>query len=110
MGTYPYTDEKHRERHLKAVKKYDTKHRERKAEYRRQKYREFREWIDGFKNQPCADCGIEYPPRVMDFHHRNQEEKSFDPGQKARMSRESLKKEIDKCDVICSNCHRLHHH
>ncbi len=60
------------------------------------------------KNKPCKDCGVKYLPCVMDFHHVR--------GRKMRrialMSNYSIKKidkEIDKCDLICANCHRIRH-
>lgn len=58
------------------------------------------------KERPCEDCGVEYPSYVMDFHHRDPDQKS---GYVGRMARSGLKKlaiEIAKCDVLCANCHR----
>jgi hypothetical protein len=61
------------------------------------------------KNQPCADCGIQYPYYVMDLDHRP------GSGKLANMTRlvnrgrskEVLEAEIAKCDVVCANCHRM---
>jgi hypothetical protein len=36
-----------------------------------------REFVRQMKNQPCADCGINYPYYVMDFDHREDEIKEF---------------------------------
>ena len=56
----------------------------------------------------CADCGVK-DFRVLDFNHLPQFEKSFGIGLAARqsMSIERLKEEIRKCEVVCSNCHRI---
>lgn len=59
------------------------------------------------KDVPCADCGVKYPPIVMDFDHVRGT-KSFNIGSGAgTRSLARIQQEIDKCDVVCSNCHRL---
>ncbi len=58
---------------------------------------------------PCIDCG-EDNILVLDFHHRIEENKRFNVGKGIRSySLTTLKKEIAKCDVLCSNCHRIRH-
>jgi hypothetical protein len=56
------------------------------------------------KSKPCADCGVQYPPYVMDFDHKG--DKKFNLGGALSRSLDSLIAEIAKCDVVCSNCHR----
>lgn len=55
------------------------------------------------------DCGLD-DFRVLDFHHRNPLEKSFEISTKATggWGIKTLLKEIEKCDVLCANCHRIH--
>lgn len=72
-----------------------------------QHYDRKRAWIDAFKRRPCADCGVQYPPVVMDFDHRPEEEKLFEVATNWGRRREDLAAEIAKCDVVCANCHRL---
>lgn len=62
--------------------------------------------IDIIKSRPCLDCGLQYPPYVMDFDHVRGK-KSFQIGQSKCRSRDKVLAEIAKCDVVCSNCHRL---
>jgi hypothetical protein len=70
-----------------------------------------RAWIDDLRSVPCADCGHTFPPVAMDFHHRDPASKSFEIGPKRfSYSKAKLLDEIAKCDVICSNCHRIRHH
>lgn len=74
------------------------------------KNREYRQQaqtlINKAKAVPCADCGIEYSPHVMQFDHLGNEEKLFNvSGGKSRYSLEKIKEEIAKCDVVCANCH-----
>jgi hypothetical protein len=65
-----------------------------------------REHVRQMKSRPCADCGIQYPYYVMDFDHREGEEKVFEMNRVIYVTMGALKKEIEKCDVVCSNCHR----
>ena len=56
---------------------------------------------------PCVDCG-ERDPVVLEFDHRDSSKKCFTISQKlAHMSWELLQEEMAKCDVRCSNCHKL---
>lgn len=71
-----------------------------------------REWVASLKSVPCVDCGGEFPPCCMDFDHRDPSKKSFGIAQKMRLSpsRKTLENEMLKCDIVCSNCHRIRTH
>lgn len=60
------------------------------------------------KNQPCADCGNVYPSYVMDFDHREPDQKRGNISLMVTScnSKRILLEEIAKCEVVCSNCHR----
>lgn len=60
-------------------------------------------------NLQCKKCG-ENHIACLDFHHRNPEEKEFDIAATMLIKWERLLKEIEKCDVLCSNCHRKLHY
>lgn len=72
---------------------------------------EIRHIIREAKDKPCADCGVLYPYYVMDFDHLGFEIKE---GNIALMvnthGRNAVVEEIKKCDVVCSNCHRIRTH
>ena len=55
----------------------------------------------------CAVCG-EIHPACLDFHHKNPEVKGFTISKsiKARFAIARIKREIDKCILLCANCHR----
>lgn len=80
--------------------------------YMKQKYQEKKNEIQTIKAQlSCAKCG-DKRGYVLDFHHLNPEEKE---NTIARMlsNRYELNKvydEINKCIVLCANCHREFHH
>jgi hypothetical protein len=60
--------------------------------------------IEFFQSNPCADCG-ELDPLVLEFDHVA--EKSFNIGAALRdRNWQSILDEIDKCEVVCANCHR----
>lgn len=59
------------------------------------------------KAGPCFDCGKCFPPECMDFDHVRGE-KVGDVGQLfIAVSIEALIDEIEKCDLVCANCHRI---
>ena len=65
------------------------------------------EWLRSFKTQ-CKFCGESRYP-CLDFHHRDSKQKVATIGQVRSWSKDRLFTEIQKCDVICANCHRWHH-
>jgi hypothetical protein len=66
--------------------------------------------IRAAKSRPCVDCGVRYPYYVMDFDHREGTAKSFILSDVPRATSKSLMQEIDKCDLVCANCHRERTH
>src|SRR5436305_10116394 len=70
-------------------------------------YMKRRELVRQIKTRACADCGIQYPFYVMDFDHREGEIKEYELNRIDRMTTRALLREIEKCDVVCSNCHRV---
>lgn len=57
----------------------------------------------------CSDCFVEYDPCVYDFHHVNPKEKDFTIGENMLVGEERFFTEINKCVLLCANCHRLKH-
>ena len=59
----------------------------------------------------CLTCG-NLDSRVLDFHHRDPELKEFNIASCATRgySIKHMKTEMDKCDVLCSNCYRILHY
>jgi hypothetical protein len=71
---------------------------------------ESRRLIAEAKSKPCLDCGVSYPPHVMDLDHvRGQ--KTFNLGSGRSLgSPTRIVEEIAKCDAVCANCHREREH
>ena len=57
-----------------------------------------------YKGGKCIICGYNKCATSMVFHHRNPEEKEFAIGHKLAKW-ETVKTELDKCDLLCLNCH-----
>lgn len=71
--------------------------------------KERKEWFKTLKDRPCFDCGKRFHWYVMDFDHRPGEVKRLGlaPMVNYGFSREEILKEIARCDLVCSNCHRM---
>lgn len=54
----------------------------------------------------CFLCGYNKCYQAMDFHHKDNEMKEFTISGWYNLSWEKLRKELDKCVLLCSNCHR----
>ena len=75
------------------------------ADRLRERKREAVEYLGG----KCQDCGLVSHACVYDFHHRDPSQKDFTLGKNFK-SFASIKDELDKCDLLCANCHRIRHH
>lgn len=62
-----------------------------------------------YKGGLCIDCMIAYPDVVYDFHHKNPKQKDFAISAFQGIDWQKLKIELDKCDLLCANCHRIRH-
>lgn len=60
------------------------------------------------KENPCADCNQRFDVVCMDFDHVHGQKKfdisSYMGGN--RLSKRILLEELNKCELVCSNCHR----
>lgn len=68
-------------------------------------------WFKNFKSDKyCVICG-ENHPATLDFHHKNPENKYKSVANLVvnGSSIKKIKSEIEKCIIICSNCHRKLH-
>jgi hypothetical protein len=68
-------------------------------------------WLANYKiTCSCLQCG-ESHPACLEFHHRDPNKKKMTISGAVRRgwSLKRLKREIEKCDVLCANCHRKIH-
>ena len=62
--------------------------------------------IDIKSKTPCKDCGKIFHPVAMDFDHVRGNKK-FQIGSSNLSSWKGVLDEISKCEIVCSNCHRV---
>jgi L-lysine 2,3-aminomutase len=116
LGTFggvilPFKDPAKRKAYHRAYsKKHYAENKEHYIEKSRKHKQATRDWIRSLKEgRICSQCG-EDDPIVLDFHHPNPNEKGGTVANIAhRWSRKRILQEIEKCDVMCANCHRRHH-
>jgi hypothetical protein len=64
--------------------------------------------LTAFRSTPCFDCHRQFPWFVMEFDHRDPARKRSDvPFLAGRVGLMRLLEEIEKCDIVCANCHRV---
>jgi 5-methylcytosine-specific restriction endonuclease McrA len=84
-----------REKHLKIIRK-----RSNKVIANNQKY-----IVEYLQNNPCVDCK-EFDIIVLEFDHQRDKNKNISSLVSEGYSLDTVKKEIEKCEVVCANCHR----
>ena len=91
-------------------KRYYLKNKQLYKEKNVRRKRELIDFVISLKQKPCMDCGVQYPHYVMDFDHRDRKLKLTSINRMVNFHSYSKKKileEIEKCDLVCANCHRI---
>lgn len=70
---------------------------------------EFKKWCVEYKGGKCQLCGYDKYFGSLDFHHRDPNEKDFEISANWKRLKETTTIELDKCDLVCANCHREIH-
>lgn len=85
---------KNKERYYKVARKRDLK---------------LKLFIAKLKDKPCKDCNKKYPPYVMDFDHLDKNTKVANVSylKRHRVAFDKILKEVEKCELVCANCHRI---
>lgn len=68
---------------------------------------EIRKIVDEIKANPCMDCGESFPPICMDFDHLDDKVENVTNLVGSGRSIKVILDEIAKCELVCSNCHRI---
>ena len=70
----------------------------------------YRRWIEDYKKQRYCERCEERDFRVLDFHHSNKD-KDFNISEFQRSAGfKKLTEEVEKCVLLCANCHRVVHY
>jgi hypothetical protein len=76
--------------------------------YQKRRRKEVKQELIAARGGRCVDCGYSGVSTVLDFHHRDPTAKDFSISSfGGAYSR--LLVEVEKCDLLCANCHRLRH-
>ena len=73
--------------------------------------RKIKAWLNQYKSElKCSRCS-ENHPACLEFHHKNPQDKAINLSWVVSWgwSTERILQEIDKCIVLCANCHRKQH-
>ena len=95
-----------KEQRNKRLKKWRGETKEKRREISRRFAAKRREWVSAYKAAKGCEICQEKDQRCLDFHHRNPKLKIKSVAQMVTHSMEAIMKEIEKCDLICANCHR----
>lgn len=91
-------------------KYYDSYCKPCRIQYTNDRSKEIKERAIEYLGGKCLDCGLIDEPCVYDFHHLDPTQKEIAFGSRGGKSFESLKHELDKCVLLCANCHRKRHY
>ena len=113
MSIMPYKDiTKRKERHKKYMREiWYPKNREKHIGYVDRIKKKISDFILDYKqNNKCTDCGFmgkEYP-EVLEFDQiGNNKEFNISTFYQQTSNMDKVKKEIEKCELVCANCHRI---
>jgi hypothetical protein len=80
---------------------------------RREVFRKNKALAIEYKGGSCNDCNTVVHQAAFEFHHLDPTQKDIDPahliGEHIRGLTDKAKVELDKCILLCANCHRVRH-
>ena len=78
--------------------------------YRKAKRQKLKNEVIEYFGGKCSRCKNAYPPCVYDLHHKDPSEKEFTLANSyLDVSSEKFWNEVNKCELLCANCHRIEH-
>lgn len=88
----------------------ERRRKERKKKEKARKREKNDEWIENYKkDKKCSMCGFNKHTEILQFHHIKKD-KLFSISQNKDKSLDTIKTEIEKCILLCPNCHLWLHH
>jgi hypothetical protein len=96
---------------LSVDQRWHYRNRERNAERTLERRSELRRWVHKQKQRRgCARCE-ETTATCLEYHHLNPADKKMNIGEMVTYgySKSAIRTEMEKCEVLCANCHRLEH-
>jgi len=66
------------------------------------------QYVSWKKTLKCNRCGFD-DYRALQFHHERDKEHNIANMLRDGYSLNNIQKEAEKCEVLCANCHQIHH-
>ncbi len=75
-----------------------------------ERQRRYKQLALDYKGGKCTNCGFDKYQGALEFHHLDPSKKDFEMSNFSRhpLNEEAIK-ELDKCILLCANCHRMKH-
>lgn len=87
-------------------KKKQQKH---NSEWWKSRRKKFKKILVEYKGSACSICGYNRCLAALEFHHHDPSKKKLLVNTGRSISLKTAMREVDKCDLLCSNCHRELH-
>jgi len=102
--------QEHKEYYKEKHKKWFQDNIKSAREHQKQQREQIKQYINNYKlSRGCSVCGYNKCAAALDFHHNGDKECTISQAIVKKYGEKRLKKEIDKCIVLCANCHRELH-
>ena len=79
--------------------------------YKKHLYNKVSNYLNNYKlSKGCRECGYNKSPYALEFHHRDRNSKCNNVSNIRKSSwvqLDNIVKEVKKCDILCSNCHKI---
>lgn len=96
------------EKHREKISKSNGNRRKELGVYKKGRKLTLASYVNERKDAPCADCAGSFHYCQMDFDHvRGEKLASVSQLLAYGYGKVVIDKEIEKCDLVCANCHRL---
>jgi hypothetical protein len=90
--------------------KWYSDNRRRRQDYANEKNKSRKKEIVKHFGNKCHDCEQSYPQYVYQFHHLDPTKKDVNPSYAMTQRPSKMWEELDKCIMLCANCHMIRHH
>lgn len=107
---------RNRIKNKKYQKKYYESNKASNIIWKKNNHNKWIEFLTSLGYGVCTKCGYDKCWSALDFHHRDPDTKGYSVSRFIRRKKLNIKnikkafEEIDKCDVLCANCHRELHY
>lgn len=91
------------------MRAYNKAYREANYVLTRQKRQARKRAIIAYKGGKCERCGYDRCMAALQFHHRDPKQKTRQIAVMLSWAWARIMDEVDKCDLVCANCHAETH-